>query len=94
MAKGTSTNRRIRLEMDCILFDERHQPLCHTKKWKKSALVSWFQERSSSEWKSGILKVWYDRKNNFWNQCEFTSRTELETQLSALTEYQLVKDFL
>jgi hypothetical protein len=88
--KNTAT--KLRLELDLKLF-KNGRVVNSTKRYKKAALVAWIERVVAAEWDSGVLRVWYSRANDYWNESEFKKKSELQPLLAHLTEWDLVKDF-
>lgn len=44
-------------------------------------------------WDSGICRVWYNRKKDYWNEFKFTDLETFDRTLTDDTEWDMIKDF-
>lgn len=84
---------KVRLRMSIKLFKDGEMVKRVTYR-KKSSARAFIKYLSAAEWTSGIVRVWYNVAEEYWNEFEFHSYEDFDKTLSTDTEKDLVQTFV
>jgi len=83
----------LRFPIHVELFNENGESVYVINSTKKSQIKLRLQAFSRKNWAFGTCRVWYNKREEFYNEFRFTKASQLEEGLIACTEKPLV-DFL
>lgn len=88
--------KTMRIQMDIKLY-KNNEVLAYTTKWVKSRAVGWVTEKLNDKklkYDEGWCKVWYDKKQDYFNHFPFTNLAQFKQGLSQVTELDLIRDIV
>lgn len=87
------TSRILRLPINVRIFNEKGEMVQSINSSKKTQIISRLRGVPRAEWISGTVRVWYNKPDDFWNEAEFRTASQLQDFLTTATEKPLI-DFL
>ena len=64
-----------------------------TTRYVRQRIYSFVEAKKNSEWDYGTCRVWYNVENDYWNEFEFHTVSQLNKILVTDTEPDLVATF-